>query len=113
MIFKLDPCDKHRDKKWNFVMAIIGSVPEWFITEEDKHGVLPKAIDIINKNYPFGFHPMNGITINEDGVFSYPDDPYIYPIVKFNWGDETIYQYEFGWVAIVDSNGNSKTARLD
>jgi len=48
---------------------------------------------------------MTGGSIAENGTYSYPEDPDLQPLVKVEMESCTYYQYHYGIVAIVTSEG--------
>ena len=94
------------------VLELIGVIPMW-LESMPAH----PAREAIDNNYAHGggWFSMKGFTVNEEGVLSYPEDPDLYPIVEYirEGHDERCFQYEYGWVSVVDAEGNLDVARID
>ena len=94
------------------LIEICGILPFW-ITQETDDSL--SMLDIFNKEYSFGVHEMTGGEVNiETGEYTYPEDPPLYPLIKVTRGNETMYQYEYAIVAIVNNDsGETFVTRLD
>ena len=67
-----------------------------------------------DKNYSFGggWNPMEGFTM-KDTCLIYPNDPPLKPIAKASFRNQTIYVYNYAWVAIVEKDGSFEASRMD
>lgn len=95
------------------VLELIGIIPMWLEACPDRPA--REAIDV-NYAHGGGWYSLKGFTINEEGVLSYPEDPDLYPIVEYirdGHLNERCYQYEYGWVAVVNGEGVLDVARID
>jgi len=87
-----------------------GLIPNWVMDYEYDDLNMK---DMLQKYYPFGMFPIPKTTVSDSGVFSYPEDPDLYPLVKMSRGEEIIYQYQYGLVAIVQPDGSAFCTRMD
>lgn len=84
------------------VMEACGLIPFWLLH--------PLTLDLsaqecLEKHYMFGCNwTMLGERegeITQEGVFCYPGDEDLHPILKVIRGEDIIYQYSFGIVSII------------
>jgi hypothetical protein len=108
----LDPCAEFTTTSDNDIAETCGILPYWIINETNEKLTM---LEIFNEQYSFGVHEMTGGTINtETGVYSYPEDPDLIPLIKLEKQGETMYQYHYGIVAIVnDTTDETFVTRLD
>ena len=62
----------------------------------------------VEENYPFGdFNENLGMEkyIQPDGIFAYPDDPPLSPLVEITYQGETCYIYPHAWICIKNDTG--------
>jgi len=113
------------------IMQACGAIPIWAIewaTVRMTDSMEITLADFLGKAYKFGMYPMSG-TIAEDGVYLYPEDPPLYPLLKMNFVEPTnskmhhvekehssnkvmLYQYLHAIVAIIEK-GNTLVVRMD
>ena len=95
----------------------------WFV---DTLGFLPIILlDSMGKNFhdraESGYADTAGCPvywnqdakITDDGIYQYPEDPDLYPVAKFETGDQVAYAYEYGFIACQNESGDWINARLD
>jgi len=87
-----------------------GLIPGWVGNEAFSDQDMKTALD---KQYGYGLHEMTGSTITEEGVHSYPEDPDMYPLIKMERKDETLFMYESAIVAIRQADGTMFVTRMD
>jgi hypothetical protein len=112
----LDPTKHFTHAHPEDIINKLGLIPSFLANPETMH--LPFR-ECINTNYAHGggWKPFEGFMIHQCGTLTYPDDPTLYPLVKyFRYGNdweapEHIYQYEHDWVCIHDDK--PEVARLD
>ena len=92
------------------VINILGYIPGWLGNIEFKDMTAKEAL---KEQYNFGLFEMKGGEVTEDGTFKYPGDPDLKWIAKITRKDETIYQYYYGIIAIIDKDGNTFVTRMD
>jgi hypothetical protein len=56
---------------------------------------------------------MTGSTVTEDGVWQYPEDPDLYPLMKLQEGDVEMLVYPYALVAMRDTSGRTLCTRMD
>jgi hypothetical protein len=103
---KIDPLNKSRYPS-GMTLQICGFIPGWI--QDSYFGALEDgakgAFERVLEHYYGHFMPSASMTgtVTKDGVYKYPEDPDLYPLVSFEGEAETLYQYDFGIVAIVDN----------
>ena len=82
-----------------------------FFASEENPAPLNEQID---KAYSHGggWHPLPEFTMKNNCLI-YPDDPPLSPLAKAKFRDQTIYVYQYGWVAIVEADGSFEASRMD
>lgn len=94
----------------------VGIIP-LFLQAGDKRG----AVEQIDEHYAHGggWRDFEGFTLkrpSEDKAswyLQYPDDPPMRLVAHSQLRDETILIFEYAWVAVVQSDGSYKIARID
>lgn len=95
----------------NAILEACGLLPHWLL-EGLQNG--EPAKDALISRYQFYFGPMEGGKILPDGRYEYPDDPYLYPLVKVEHGDEIIYFYQYAIVGVINTQtGEQWITRMD
>ena len=110
MLFTIDPLNHYPDMTHADIIESLGLIPPW-VAEAEATGQTIKA-SLIENYGPFYMGDMTGGTIDGDGVYTYPDDPPLYPLVKAEHNGETFYQYHYGIVAVTTDGGQWVT-RMD
>jgi len=107
----IDPLDKFEDLyNDEQIYNLLGTLPYWTINPDYLDKPLKEALD---SQYGFGLFEATGQTITKDGIYQYPEDPDLYPLIKIVRHDETFYQYQYAMVAIVQKDGNTFVTRMD
>jgi hypothetical protein len=96
-----------------------GLIPSFFVTAFERLHVNEQAPSLDNVAqamddiYRFGgfCYPLGG-SVDPDGVYTYPQDPDLYPLLKMTCEGLTLYVYEYGIVALTDG-ARTLTARFD
>lgn len=91
------------------LLEACGIILEWAL--DPAYYDLPLR-ETFDKCYQFGLYEMQG-TISPSGVYSYPEDPDLFPYFSIERGDEVMHQYPHAIVAIVQKNGDSFITRMD
>jgi hypothetical protein len=105
----IDPMGKYDHMDETTFHNVIGWIPGWVFNAEFYDAPVK---DALTEQYGFGeLNSMNG-KLDEDGVYTYPEDPDLYPLIKMTRGDETVFQYPYGIVAIRNADGDFIT-RMD
>jgi len=107
LAFEFNPTGHFNDDQ-SYLMEMIGILPHWLAVGDKS---LP-AKEIFDAAYDFGLFSITGGKIDDNGIFSYPEDPPLYPIAKVIRGKEIIYFYESAIVAIV-SKDETFVTRMD
>ena len=110
IIALIDPSKKFENLNKSDLMMSLGYIPGWVVNQEFFEKPLKEALDL---QYGFGMFEMTGGEVTEDGVYKYPQDPDLYPLIKITRGEETLYQYQYGIVAIVQKDGSAFVTRMD
>ena len=117
MIVEIDPHLKHSrnrsvEERRN-ILHTCGLIPGW-ILDADADDSEETFQEIFARKYPFGTHTSTGATVDERGCMLYPGDPDMHPLLKIQRNGETMYQYEYAMVAVVqDNTGESWVTRMD
>ncbi len=106
----IDPLNKHSNVQEENLIRTFGFIPQWALNSEFEDKPLKEALDI---QYGFGLYELTDTKIKDDGTWKYPGDPDLFPILKLKRGNETLYQYNYGLVAIVQEDGSSFCTRMD
>ena len=107
----IDPNEHYPNVEPRRLMAICGYLLPWALDENLDEYPIKVAYE---KMYPFGMFPMNGGSIDKDtGVFSYPGDDDMYPVVKVMRGPETIYIYEHAIICWYNAQDELFVTRMD
>jgi hypothetical protein len=90
---------------------IVGNI-RYFASESHKD----KLSEQFDKAYSFGggWRPFPGFTMDkDDGTITYPEDPPFKPLAVSKFREQTVYVYNYGWVAIVEPDGSFEISRMD
>jgi len=105
----MDPLNKFQDMSKVHIMNNLGYVPSWAGNIEYKDLPLKDALEI--QYQPL--YEIKGGIVDENGIYKFPGDPELYPLIKLTRNDEILYQYIFGMVSIVQEDGSSYVTRMD
>lgn len=105
----IDPLDKYNAPDEQLLEAC-GLLPYWVV--DDRYMDLPLK-EALDKQYQFGLYEITGGKVDSLGIYKYPEDPELYPILVIVRKDETFFQYPYGMVAIVQEDGSSFVCRMD
>jgi len=106
-----DPNNKHSHIDEATIDELVGILQYWVVaTLEDSD-----LIKGLEDKYGFGkLYHMNGGVVDEDGAYSYPEDPTLHPIMKLERTNETAYIYYHAIVSIVYKDGRKPfISRMD
>lgn len=113
-----DPLKKYTKYPRVDLREAMGLIP-YFIIEAATDGPngARDVLDAMNRTYGFGGPEMTGGTIEEDGTYTYPEDPDLYPYAKFNLsGPEgsiaDVFVYPYAIVAVRDDK-ETLISRMD
>ena len=93
------------------ILQELGILLNW-VTTRHKDETMRQAL---KRNYSAvsGMYPMTGGEINEEGIYKYPEDPDLVPLIKCIDGEETVYMYSYGIVAVVHEGKETFVTRMD
>jgi len=97
-------------EKAHHLIESLGFIPAWLSSALDYPNIRSALID--QYQYYMGDF-VGGGEIDSNGVYTFPDDPPLYPIIEMKLRDETFYQYPYGIVATVNDNGEKWISRFD
>lgn len=98
----LDPLGHYKHVDIGTLTDSLGMLPGW-VMNPDYDGIpLRQALD---EQYGFGLHEMIGGEVDASGIYRYPEDPDLYPLLEIKRGEETFYQYPYAIVAIRGPEG--------
>lgn len=87
------------------LVELAGLIPHWAATYHHTCGTLREYFE---RCYTFGlsYHDGGAVVLdqlgNGDGVYNYPEDPPLYPIMKIETGDAICYVYEYGLISFIE-----------
>ena len=105
-IIIFDPCKKHPEFDNDYILEACGLIPlwvwEWITKRESDPGF--RDINLIvwlGEQYGMGLYPSPEAEIlPTTGIKTFPGDPDDYPLISIETAEGTLFQYEFGMVAI-------------
>jgi len=106
----IDPLSKYNHLSQEEIFDTLGALPHWAINPDYLDVPLKEALD---KQYNFGLYESSGQTITKEGIYQYPEDPDLYPLIKIQRKDEIFYQYRYAIIAIVQKDGSWFASRMD
>lgn len=116
VLIEYDPTNKFMHIHPKTIGYALGYIPNWLA---DPRFIDDSIVECIDKNYQHGggWHNFDGFTHEGNGVLSYPDDPDLYPLAKYerttNCKKEVAYQYLHGWFCSMNDDGSIRVARID
>ena len=106
----IDPNKAYTGNPDHLLLEACGFIPFW-VREWSDMPTTQTLKDYLIARYGFGFHKMGG-TVTETGVYQYPEDPDLDPLIAMDTDEGTLYMYEYAIVAIPTVNGY-EVARMD
>lgn len=109
----LDPLSKC-ELGSKYIIEVCGILPVW---AADESGETMK--DSLMNNYPYYMGEMTGGSIDSQGIYSYPEDDDLFPLLKIERSDgddlrEVCFIYEYAIVACRDiETGDLWVTRMD
>lgn len=106
----IDPLKKYTTAGYDVMANMIGPIPTW-VNFDDKRPFSEQ----VQEKYPFGdvtSWDVSSSTVSDEGVYSYPGDPDLSPLMSWGRGDDRMYLYEYGIIAFVE-DGVLKMGRVD
>ena len=78
----IDPLDAYQDAEQGRVYKATGIIPNFAVYAQAKHGdTARKVFDLMGEAYGFGSFESEGATVSPEGVYSYPGDTDLMPLV--------------------------------
>jgi hypothetical protein len=92
-----DPLDKFEGVHGSKLIAACGYLLPWAV-----NGISTLEENLLNKyEFFYGWNKPDCPTkITDEGVYSYPQDPDLSPLVTITRGTETMHIYQYGIVAV-------------
>ena len=110
MIAQLDPLKKYNPVLDSQLIEGLGILPLW-LAQGKQLGEDAKTA--LTRRYQFYTGcDIEGGRIDAEGVYRYPGDPPLYPVMKVSDEKETVYFYPYAIVAVVNEEGTWIT-RMD
>lgn len=107
-----DPTNKYPEAPENAFIEACGLLTPWII-----EGIENKEHDMwkhLEDSYGFGMFEIEQVKISDEGIWSYPGDEDLHPLMTFEGNNINVHIYEYGMVAIKESNSNDfKCTRMD
>ena len=110
MIAIIDPTEHYENVPPERLIEAIGILPHWVDNNDPR-----SAKEQFQQKYQFGCCEMPGGTVDENGVYNYPEDPPLYPFYSLERDNEMIYFYNYAMVAVVlkDEARTTYVTRMD
>jgi len=108
LVLTLDPLDHFKTDPERIVDAL-GYIPAWLSRVDEYPSIKAALVD----QYIYYMGDMTGGKIDKRGIYRFPDDPPLYPLASAEIDGERFYQYQYGIVATVTSDGAQWVSRFD
>lgn len=101
---KVDPTQSYSKYDREHMIETCGLIPHWVFdhyvkeAEKDLDGAFQRVIE---NNYEFLGGDLGG-NVTIEGLFQYSGDPDLYPMISYEGETETMYQYPYGIIAVVN-----------
>ena len=105
MRIKIDPTKNFSSVKQQYLLEACGLVLPWAMEWADTP--VGSLSTYLGTRYQFPMYPIEGGSITEDHIFTYPDDPPAYPLVLIESHGATFLMYHHALVAIKDTPTSS------
>lgn len=103
----IDPLGEYGDLKPEDLAESCGYIP-FFLHAQDERDAKTQMVE----RYGFGSFPSSGGTVDSRGVYSYPEDPDLYPVMETSLRGEIVRIYPYAFVSITNDKGTYMT-RMD
>jgi hypothetical protein len=117
MIIEVDPLRAFEKAPEDHLVSAAGLIPYFAVEALQEHPEGP-ARDVYDKMVSiYGFGDFSGAftgTVSEEGVYSYPEDPDLSPIMKlyFPGSPVEVFVYQYAIIAVRDDQ-ETITSRMD
>ena len=107
-LMTLDPCGVYPNEQ---LLERCGYIPNWALRAHFGESMA----EAIERQYPYYGGQLKGGDITGEGVYTYPEDPDLYPYIKIENPEtfETLYQYPYGIVVITHPERKTWVSRCD
>jgi hypothetical protein len=107
-LMTLDPCDKYPNMQ---LLERCGYIPNWALAADPCESMA----HAIERQYPYYGGQLSGGSVTSEGVYTYPNDPDLYPFIKIENPEtmETLYQYPHDIVVITHPDRPVWASRCD
>lgn len=106
----IDPTKHWSDLTKNEIVKACGILPLWAANPFLLATPLQQAFEA---QYPFPMPPIENGTIAPSGVFQYPGDPDLSPLIELERGPETLFIYQYALIGIIRADGSTFISRMD
>lgn len=113
IVFEIDPNDKFQKISTGDIFNICGILIEWGIEVLKNDPEDP--VVAMNDFYGYGVYESEKASVNENGSYSYPQDPDQNPLVKLlnPKTGKRMYFYDHAMLAIEKNDGGFFVTRMD
>jgi len=114
----LDPTKEFTSVPQERLVDALGFIPEFVVAAFELFPEGDSAEDVYNamvKVYRYGdyrFLSTNGGEVDSEGVYRYPEDPDLHPLVCFEQGDVKVFVYQHAIISVRDSR-DTIVSRMD
>jgi hypothetical protein len=114
-LITIDPLSKYPSKPNDELVEECGILPLFFMKAVmvQEEPTLDRVWELVDDQYGFGLYKMTGSTVTKDGVWQYPEDPDLYPLMKLQEGNVEMLVYPYALVAMRDTSGRTLCTRMD
>jgi hypothetical protein len=91
------------------ILDEIGLLVNWAINK-------PESLtmhDALAEDYGYPMCQIDGVGIDDQGIWSYEGDEDLFPLAKLTCEQEILYIYSYGLVAFIDPDGEIYATRMD
>ena len=99
----IDPTDHFSELDPVRLLEACAPIPYWIDVNAS-----PSFQEQVDTKYCFGLFEIKGGTIDENGVYHYPEDPPLYPLAKW----EVAYMYQHAIISFI-KDGETFVTRVD
>lgn len=100
----IDPNDYYTDSNHHNIVSHCGVIINWAINPNYVKSSFKTAV---LDQYLYGSDFCMGGDIDHDGVYRYPEDPPMHPLLKITRNDDVLYFYQHDIIAMSDKSQKS------
>jgi len=110
IMLRPDPLNTYPNADPEYILECLGYIPSFILTalEEPKSTFSQDIMEV----YGFGGAPMTGGEIQQDGVYTYPKDPDLYPLAILETERGDVICYRYGITAIIEKGESYDSATV-